>query len=172
MSFQPLGRLDPVSDTPRDAHHSPATCLKAASFVNPWPSDLSPLWPKNLSNIAFRPELHPDDAAYEAARPAGKTASGEPHPILVNGSWERELDGDDPAVKACWLGHASFLVSFPRKHGSGERTNVLFDPVFEDRCSPMQGAGPVRDHPPPCSISDLPVRRRPPVGASSSPASS
>jgi N-acyl-phosphatidylethanolamine-hydrolysing phospholipase D len=154
MSFQPLGRLDPVSDLGRDAHHSPATCFKQASFVNPWPSDLSPLWPKNLSNATYRPPHHPDDAALEERLPKGKTMAGEEHPIRRADGWEREL-ADDAGVRAVWLGHASFLVSFPT---SSSRTNVLFDPVFEDRCSPMQGAGPVRDHAPPCKISELPVR--------------
>lgn len=168
MSLHPLSRLNPVSDVGIDAHHSPGTCLKSASFVNPWPSDLSPLWPHNLSNIAYRPPFHADDKAHEAKLPNGKTRSGEDHPVRVVEEWQSDL-GEDGLVKACWLGHASFLVSFPVPSTTdgegggdavrGRRTNVLFDPVFEDRCSPIQDAGPQRDQPPPCSIADLPVRR-------------
>ena len=38
--------------------------------------------------------------------------------------------GDSQALSATWLGHASCYVEFP----NGLR--VLFDPVFEDSCSP------------------------------------
>src|SRR3954470_15613312 len=53
-------------------------------------------------------------------------------------------------LRATWLGHACYLVEFP----SGLR--VLFDPVFEDRCSPVQWLGPKRYTPPACPLSDLP----------------
>lgn len=54
-------------------------------------------------------------------------------------------------LRATWLGHACYYVEFP----SGLR--VLFDPVFEDRCSPFTFAGPKRYTPRPCSIADIPV---------------
>ncbi|EAQ87758.1 hypothetical protein CHGG_04377 [Chaetomium globosum CBS 148.51] len=54
------------------------------------------------------------------------------------------------ALRATWLGHACYFVEFP----SGLR--VLFDPVFEDRCTPVQWFGPKRYSPPACSLSELP----------------
>ncbi|KAL2114238.1 hypothetical protein VUR80DRAFT_10025 [Thermomyces stellatus] len=54
-------------------------------------------------------------------------------------------------IRATWLGHACYYVEFP----SGLR--VLFDPVFEDRCSPFSFLGPKRYTQPPCDISDLPT---------------
>ncbi|KAK4134034.1 Metallo-hydrolase/oxidoreductase [Trichocladium antarcticum] len=54
------------------------------------------------------------------------------------------------ALRATWLGHACYLVEFP----SGLR--VLFDPVFEDRCAPVQWLGPRRYSPPACALADLP----------------
>jgi L-ascorbate metabolism protein UlaG (beta-lactamase superfamily) len=54
------------------------------------------------------------------------------------------------ALRATWLGHACYFVEFP----GGLR--VLFDPVFEDRCTPVQWAGPKRYSPPACSLADLP----------------
>ena len=54
------------------------------------------------------------------------------------------------ALRATWLGHACYLVEFP----SGLR--VLFDPVFEDRCAPVQWLGPKRYSPPACSLAELP----------------
>lgn len=44
-------------------------------------------------------------------------------------------------IKATWLGHACFLVEFPPPAGStGPGPRVLFDPVFTQRCSPVQCA--------------------------------
>ncbi|KAK0616150.1 beta-lactamase superfamily domain-containing protein [Immersiella caudata] len=53
-------------------------------------------------------------------------------------------------LRATWLGHACYYTEFP----SGLR--VLFDPVFEDACSPVAVLGPKRFTPPPCSIAQLP----------------
>jgi N-acyl-phosphatidylethanolamine-hydrolysing phospholipase D len=55
------------------------------------------------------------------------------------------------ALRATWLGHACYYVEFP----SGLR--VLFDPVFEDRCSPLTHVGPKRYTATPCHISDIPI---------------
>ncbi|KAF4963912.1 hypothetical protein FZEAL_10907, partial [Fusarium zealandicum] len=54
-------------------------------------------------------------------------------------------------IRATWLGHACYYVEFP----SGLR--VLFDPVFEDRCSPFTFMGPKRFTPRPCDIKDIPI---------------
>lgn len=54
-------------------------------------------------------------------------------------------------IRATWLGHACYYVEFP----SGLR--VLFDPVFEDRCSPFSWLGPKRYTPMPCQIADIPI---------------
>ncbi|ORX90359.1 Metallo-hydrolase/oxidoreductase [Basidiobolus meristosporus CBS 931.73] len=48
-----------------------------------------------------------------------------------------------------WLGHACFLLQV-------DGINILFDPVFSDRCSPFQFVGPKRYTPPPCKIEELP----------------
>ncbi|KAH8907387.1 Metallo-hydrolase/oxidoreductase [Coniochaeta sp. PMI_546] len=55
-----------------------------------------------------------------------------------------------PELRATWLGHACYYVEYP----SGLR--VLFDPVFEHRCSPFSWLGPQRYTPRPCDIADLP----------------
>ena len=55
------------------------------------------------------------------------------------------------SLRATWLGHSCYYIEFP----SGLR--VLFDPVFEERCSPVQWLGPKRYTQPPCSLSDLPA---------------
>lgn len=55
----------------------------------------------------------------------------------------------DGQCVATWIGHASFLLS------SG-RLNILVDPVFSDRASPVGWAGPRRVHPPGIALRDLP----------------
>ncbi|KAF2644752.1 putative Zn-dependent hydrolase/oxidoreductase family protein [Massarina eburnea CBS 473.64] len=54
-------------------------------------------------------------------------------------------------LRATWLGHACYYVEFP----SGLR--VLFDPVFEDCCSPINMKMLKRFTDPPCEIEDLPT---------------
>lgn len=54
-------------------------------------------------------------------------------------------------LRATWLGHACYYVEFP----SGLR--VLFDPVFEDCCSPIEMKSLKRFTPVPCEIEDLPT---------------
>lgn len=48
-----------------------------------------------------------------------------------------------------WIGHASVLVQM-------DGLTILADPVFSDRCSPVQFLGPKRYRPPPCKVKDLP----------------
>lgn len=61
------------------------------------------------------------------------------------------LTRQTPKLRATWLGHACYYVEFP----SGFR--VLFDPVFEDCCAPINLKGLRRYTPPPCEIEDLPI---------------
>ncbi|EME41621.1 hypothetical protein DOTSEDRAFT_176872 [Dothistroma septosporum NZE10] len=56
----------------------------------------------------------------------------------------------DGKLRATWLGHACFYLEFP----NGLR--ILFDPVFEERCSPFSFAGPKRYTEAPCQVEDLP----------------
>lgn len=71
---------------------------------------------------------------------------------VVEPVWQSAEDADDAArhVRVTWLGHASTLVQLPNG------TNILFDPIFVDRASPSQTAGPIRFTKPPCQVSDLP----------------
>ncbi|KAI9704361.1 MAG: hypothetical protein M1836_007224 [Candelina mexicana] len=54
-------------------------------------------------------------------------------------------------LRTTWLGHACHYVEFP----GGLR--VLFDPVFEERCSPFTFLGPKRYTEVPCLIGDIPI---------------
>ncbi|KAF8457445.1 beta-lactamase superfamily domain-containing protein, partial [Terfezia claveryi] len=55
------------------------------------------------------------------------------------------------SLRATWLGHACYYVEFP----GGFR--ALFDPMFSNRCSPLQFMRPARFTKIPCKISDIPA---------------
>ncbi|SPO24612.1 related to FMP30 - mitochondrial inner membrane protein with a role in maintaining mitochondrial morphology [Ustilago trichophora] len=59
-------------------------------------------------------------------------------------------------LKATWLGHAGVLVQLPPLSPNEQPIRVLFDPIFSQRCSPTQVAGPIRSYAAPCPISSLP----------------
>ncbi|OZJ06360.1 hypothetical protein BZG36_00698 [Bifiguratus adelaidae] len=121
------------------AHHRPDR------FVNPWPSFTEhSFW----SSFKVIPHL--------MSSPASRSVKSNDVPHVQRVNWERvkgaqrpKADGSDKFVQATWLGHACFLVQI-------NGFNVLFDPVFSDRCSPVQFAGPKRYTPPPCDMDDLP----------------
>ncbi|MFC0252194.1 MBL fold metallo-hydrolase [Massilia consociata] len=54
----------------------------------------------------------------------------------------------EPALT--WIGHATFLFQ------PGNGVNLLFDPVFDERASPLPFAGPKRHQPPGVALADLP----------------
>jgi N-acyl-phosphatidylethanolamine-hydrolysing phospholipase D len=54
----------------------------------------------------------------------------------------------EPALT--WIGHATFLFQ------TGSGVNILTDPIFEDRASPLSFAGPKRHQPPGVAIAELP----------------
>ncbi len=59
-------------------------------------------------------------------------------------------------MKVTWMGHASFLVQCSTLEGSTERSiNILLDPVFSDRTSPLSFIGPKRYTPTPCTLEEL-----------------
>eukprot|EP00095_Tigriopus_kingsejongensis_P006694 maker-scaffold25_size650667-snap-gene-1.22 protein:Tk06694 transcript:maker-scaffold25_size650667-snap-gene-1.22-mRNA-1 annotation:"n-acyl-phosphatidylethanolamine-hydrolyzing phospholipase d" len=56
-----------------------------------------------------------------------------------------------PGIRATWLGHASVLAEV-------DGTTVLADPIFSERASAVQWAGPQRYRPPACNVSELPAK--------------
>ncbi|KAH7359151.1 NAPE-hydrolyzing phospholipase D [Plectosphaerella cucumerina] len=109
------------------------------SFKNPHPSysDIGPatilkhvLWP-NLSGNIKQPDTSPPTV-----------------PVVKPDFLPTRSSSDK--LRATWLGHACYYVEFP----SGLR--VLFDPVFEDRCSPFTFMGPSRYTKRPCDLAEIP----------------
>ena len=60
-----------------------------------------------------------------------------------------KLNLPETGIRITWLGHASVLTQF-------DNFNILADPVFSDRCSPIGFLGPKRYRPAPYHVSELP----------------
>ncbi|KAJ1960220.1 Protein-lysine N-methyltransferase efm4 [Dispira parvispora] len=124
-----------VSSVPETKpHHRPK-----GGFMNPWSSYQEPnLWSvvKTLAlDFNFKTFLGtPSKDALVPVQPVAFDQLHQPNP---------------EAFQLTWLGHASFLL---QTNG----LNILFDPVFSNRCSPFQFIGPARIRPTPCRIDELP----------------
>ncbi|KAI9364161.1 beta-lactamase superfamily domain-containing protein [Pilaira anomala] len=105
-------------------------------FKNPWPSFTSYGF-----FDAFKMFLGSDKSVLKAARPIDK-------PEKVDINWNL-LKQKDNQLHATWLGHACIFLQM-------KRFNILLDPVFSDRCSPVQFTGPKRYTDPPCKLEELP----------------
>ncbi|GAA5862758.1 hypothetical protein JCM8547_006534 [Rhodosporidiobolus lusitaniae] len=129
------------------AHHK-----KGGGFVNPWESfqdlGMNPwiIWQMRKDWVS-RPVPSAD-----ALPPVTPPVFTPPSSLSAS---EREAWLKD--LKATWLGHACFLVEFPAQEGKERGMRVLFDPVFECRCSPSQWIGPKRVVPAPVQVRDLPT---------------
>lgn len=60
-----------------------------------------------------------------------------------------DFSTEERGMKCTWIGHATCLLQ-------AGGFNILTDPVFTKRCSPVQWAGPLRYVPPACRIKELP----------------
>lgn len=77
----------------------------------------------------------------------GWPARGQAPPVLPNDGAELRANGTNPTVT--WIGHATLLVQL-------EGVNVLTDPNWSERTSPVAFAGPRRLVPPGMRFEDLP----------------
>lgn len=64
-------------------------------------------------------------------------------------NFEKLNNSEKDKVQCTWIGHASCLVQM-------EGINLLTDPIFSQRCAPVQFAGPKRYRPPALTVSTLP----------------
>lgn len=60
-----------------------------------------------------------------------------------------ELKLEDKEPKAVWINHSTFLVTV-------DNVNILTDPIWSQRCSPLSFFGPVRRHHPAVAFHELP----------------
>lgn len=139
-----ITQTEDTASVPEEAASKPHHVLKdgrITGFKNPYPS-----WGSGSSILnIFR--------AIIKARLAGELESvvtTPPTVPVIKPDFLPSRTASDQ-LRATWLGHSCYYVEFP----SGLR--VLFDPVFEDRCSPFTFLGPKRYTERPCSISDIPT---------------
>ena len=103
--------------TQAKAHHK-----KNGGFTNPWDS-FTELAPFSIMSAMVRRRFV-----------GGNTPDTTPPTVPVQKP-EFLSSRETSKLRATWLGHACYYVEFP----GGLR--VLFDPVFEDRCSPFSWIG-------------------------------
>ncbi|PQE17605.1 hypothetical protein CJF31_00007803 [Rutstroemia sp. NJR-2017a BVV2] len=109
-------------------------------FTNPWDSWIEKSVPGMFVDI-FRAKLRGDFGNPDTISPTV--------PIVTPAFLSTRTSSS--SLRATWLGHACYYVEYP----SGLR--VLFDPVFEDRCSPFSFLGPKRYTPTPCKLHHIPI---------------
>lgn len=87
-------------------------------------------------------------AASDTAEPA--STSAPPPPVAVVQTDPRALRTTPrTGLRLTWFGHSSTLVQL-------DGINVLTDPFWSDRATPIAGIGPKRWYPPPIAVTDLP----------------
>lgn len=59
-----------------------------------------------------------------------------------------DLSESGPGLRVTWLGHATVLVEV-------DGLNILTDPIFSQRASPLQFMGPKRYRGPPCTVEQV-----------------
>jgi N-acyl-phosphatidylethanolamine-hydrolysing phospholipase D len=64
-------------------------------------------------------------------------------------NWEAIRNPPENAIQFTWIGHATFLIQMGG-------LNFLTDPLWSERCSPFQFAGPKRFRSAPCHLDELP----------------
>jgi len=108
----------------------------------------SPQWRAGTFHNRQPAQVVPGDGRFALARDfATKGDRGRPRGPVRH---ERpELPAAAGALAATWLGHATVLLEV-------EGRWVLTDPVWSERVSPSQHAGPRRHHPVPLAVTDLP----------------
>jgi N-acyl-phosphatidylethanolamine-hydrolysing phospholipase D len=120
----------------KPAHHKP----DGSGFLNPWPSFQTSSLKDMLKLVRnFKPP---------------KLLPGTPGVAVVPIDFNRiqtfNQGHTDSSFLLTWLGHAAFLLS-----SSG--MNILLDPCFSDRCSPVSFLGPKRFTPIPFKFEELPA---------------
>lgn len=100
-----------------------------------------------FSPLAFVETVPPSPARYVGIRDRKRSV-----PVPVPATTVNRTALESPphhAPQLTWLGHACFLLQV-------KGVSVLTDPIFSDRCSPVQFAGPKRFMPAPLAVPSLP----------------
>ncbi|CAO3626018.1 unnamed protein product [Cunninghamella blakesleeana] len=114
---------------------------KGDCFQNPWPSFTAHGLGSTIRMLSTMD-----------LRGVVKNAKTDDYPEKVPVDWSllKSENKQNEQIVSTWLGHACIFVQI-------NGFNVLFDPIFSGRCSPVQVAGPKRYTEPPCKLEDLPT---------------
>lgn len=134
-------KLPNIIEAALPPHHRSTATLWHGRFDNPWPT-----WEER----SFGDVLKWNRERRKQGIPTDGYLDGNPSPTEED--WRAAFPsepvdwaalGSPPAgaVQATWVGHSTFLVQL-------EGLNFLTDPVFSERCSPVQWMGPRRVVPP------------------------
>jgi N-acyl-phosphatidylethanolamine-hydrolysing phospholipase D len=128
-----------LPDDPKEHHiGSPPT-----GFKNPWPSfNSNSHGVGDMLKIRFgkdKPAFVPVPEDRSELVPVRKVNFGN----------------SSPGFKATWIGHASFWLQTAKVEGASRGINILCDPVFSERTSPVTWFGPKRYTPTPCTLTEL-----------------
>jgi len=137
-TFSPPSLLGAVPEDSKGKEHHLKT---GKGFVNPWDS---------YRDITFN-QFFRDSFWRQISGRANKPDTTPPTIPVRKPTFLPYRTGEFSALRATWLGHACYYVEFP----NGLR--VLFDPVFEDRCSPFSWLGPKRYTEAPCTPAEIPI---------------
>ena len=126
------------------------TAFLVATFVGLASAQPAPRGPDGFSNNY----PHPEKGSFWAWQ-WERLRDGLPQP--PPGGWNLPAVRTDPAAlrspeanpSVTWIGHATMLVRLAGR-------NILFDPIFSERASPVDFAGPKRIVPLPIDIPELP----------------
>ncbi|GJN73641.1 NAPE-hydrolyzing phospholipase D [Purpureocillium lilacinum] len=145
------GRASIPGEAESNPHHVVGSGGKVSHFKNPYPSWSNPVGFVSMVRNVLWPLITGDLKQPDTSPPTVPVVTPQWLPERFPAESQSSSPSSPGKLRATWLGHACYYVEFP----SGLR--VLFDPVFEDRCSPFTFLGPKRYTPRPCAIADIPT---------------
>ncbi|XP_069012785.1 N-acyl-phosphatidylethanolamine-hydrolyzing phospholipase D-like isoform X1 [Embiotoca jacksoni] len=114
---------------------------KHGRWMNPWPTWRFPSYARVLRFLLL-------DRNYSDI--PGKEVLDNTLPVMEPYFVQHpDLSESGPGLKVTWLGHSTVLVEM-------DGLNILTDPIFSKRASPVQFTGPKRYRGPPCIVEQLP----------------
>lgn len=131
-----------------------------AGFRNPWPSFHKATAQEVFQALEWGADADPtiELAASHLPNPSSSDSIRRKSAQLLqveNPDFSFDPSGGQHA-KTTWLGHAGMLLQLPALKQDGSPIRIIFDPIFSQRASPSQFAGPIRSYEPPCKLEELP----------------
>ncbi|KAN0060083.1 hypothetical protein ACQY0O_008056 [Thecaphora frezii] len=140
-----------------------ATSASLAEWCDPENNNLPAArvtWLGHATTLLQLPSLADDDAddpeaAADTAATADANEADERTPKHESDA-NREEDGEGKAKRSPPPSSSPKPRRTSRERIGRRSVNILFDPIFSERCSPSQSAGPQRFTRAPCQVDDLP----------------